>query len=81
MTVLPYVNGVTEKISRVMKSYNVAAASKPHTILRSLLVHPKDKGDDHNTTDALYCLPCMNCDLEYIGETSRKFGTRLNEQN
>ena len=36
MTVLPYVNGVTEKISRVMKSYNVAAASKPHTTLRSL---------------------------------------------
>ena len=34
MTVLPYVNGVTEKISRVMKSYNVAAASKPHTTLR-----------------------------------------------
>ena len=79
MTVLPYVNGVTEKISRVMKSYNVAAASKPHTTLRSLLVHPKDKRDDHNTTDALYCLPCMNCDLEYIGETGRKFGTRLNE--
>ena len=24
-------------------------------------------------------LPCMNCDLEYIGETGRKFGTRLNE--
>ena len=39
----------------------------------------KDKRDDHNTTDALYCLPCMNCDLEYIGETGRKFGTRLNE--
>ena len=79
MVVLPYVNGVTEKVSRVMKSYNVAAASKPHTTLRNLLVHPKDKRDDHNTTEALYSLPCMNCNLEYIGETGRKFGTRLNE--
>ena len=79
MVVLPYVNGVTEKVSRVLKSYNVAAASKPHTTLRNLLVHPKDKRDDHNTTDALYSLPCMNCNLEYIGETGRKFGTRLNE--
>ena len=66
MTVLPYVNGVTEKISRVMKSYNVSAASKPHTTLRSLLVHPEDKRDDHNTTDALYCLPCMNCDVNTL---------------
>ena len=79
MVVLPYVNGVTEKVSRVLKSYNVAAASKPHTTLRNLLVHPKDKRDDHNITDALYNLPCMNCNLEYIGETGRKSGTRLNE--
>ena len=79
MTVLPYVDGVTEKVSRVMKSYNVAAASKPHTTLCSLLFHPKDKRDDYNTTDALYCFPCMDCEVEYIGETGRKFGTRLNE--
>ena len=63
----------------MLKSYNVAAASKPHTTLRNLLVHPKDKRDNHNTTDALYSLPCINCNLEYIGETGRKFGTRLNE--
>ena len=29
--------------------------------------------------DALYSLPCKNCDLEYIGETGRKFSTRLEE--
>ena len=34
MVVLPYVNGVTEKISRMLKSYNVAAASKPNTNLK-----------------------------------------------
>ena len=79
MVVLPYVKGITEKVSRTMKSYNVAVAMKHHTTLRSLLVHPKDKRDDHNTTSALYSLPCMNCELEYIGETGRKFGTRLNE--
>lgn len=79
MVVLPYVNGVTERISRVLKSYNVATAMKPHNTLRSALVHPKDKREDVNKTDALYSLPCMNCDREYIGETGRKFGTRLNE--
>ena len=34
IVVLPYVKGVTERISRVLKSYNVAAASSPHNTIR-----------------------------------------------
>ena len=79
MVVLPYVNGVSERVSRVLKSYNIASAMKPHNTLRNQLVHPKDKREDLEKTDALYSLPCKNCDLEYIGETGRKFSTRLEE--
>ncbi|XP_072019530.1 uncharacterized protein [Amphiura filiformis] len=79
MVVLPYVKGVTERISRVMKSYNISTAMKPHDTLRKQLVHPKDKRDPNNTTDAVYKIPCKNCELSYIGETGRKFGTRLEE--
>ena len=79
MVVLPYVQGVTEKIARTLKQHDIAAALKPHTTLRSLLVHPKDKRDPANTTDAIYEIPCMNCNLCYIGETGRKFNTRLEE--
>ena len=43
------------------------------------MAHPKDKRNDLDKTDALYSLPCLNCDREYIGETGRKFGTRLKE--
>ena len=57
MVVLPYVSGVTEKISRVMMSYNVAVVSKPHTTLRNLPVHSIDKRDDHNTRDAFILSP------------------------
>ena len=60
MVVLPYVQGVTEKISRTLKQYDIAAAMKPHTTFRSLLVHPKDKRDPTNPTDAIYEIPCMN---------------------
>ena len=52
---------------------------KPHTTLRSLLVHPKDKSDPLHTTDAIYEIPCMNCIMSYVGETGRKFNTRLEE--
>ncbi|XP_072033096.1 uncharacterized protein [Amphiura filiformis] len=79
MVVLPYVKGVTERVSRVMKKYNVSTAMKPHNTLRRELVHPKDKRDPNNLTQAVYKIPCLNCDLSYIGETGRKFGTRLEE--
>ncbi|XP_072048938.1 uncharacterized protein [Amphiura filiformis] len=79
MVVLPYVKGVTERVSRVMKKYNVSTAMKPHNTLRRELVHPKDKRDPNNLTQAVYKIPCLNCDLSYSGETGRKFGTRLEE--
>ena len=31
------------------------------------------------TCDMVYKIPCKNCDKAYIGETGRKFGTRLKE--
>ena len=71
--VLPYVQGVTGKTSPTLKQYDIAAAMKPYTILLSLLVHPKDKRDPANTTDAIYEIPNKNFKLGYIGETDRKF--------
>ncbi len=79
MFVLPYVSVVSEKVSRVRKQYNTASAMKPQSTLHSQLVHPKDKRDDLDITNALYSLSCLNCDREYIGETGCKFGTRLKE--
>ena len=77
--VLPYVKGVTERVARVMKAYNIDSAMSPHNTLRRELVHPKDKRDQLNTCNAIYEAPCKNCELTYIGETGRKFGKRLEE--
>ena len=41
--VIPYVEGASERVHRVLKKYGVATAMRPHTTLRRLLVHPKDK--------------------------------------
>ena len=77
--VLPYIQGVTEPISRFMKQAGVSTASRPHTTLKQLLVSPKDKPDMMNITDCVYQIPCGNCKRSYIGETGRKFGTRMGE--
>ena len=79
MVVIPYVEGLSERFSRVLKSYNISTAMKPHCTLRNILVHPKDKRDPLNTTDVIYSIPCKNCNTPYIGETGRKFGKRLDE--
>ena len=45
MVVLPYVDGASEKLARIIKKRGIVMAMKPHSTLRSLLVHPKDKTD------------------------------------
>ena len=52
---------------------------RPHTTLRNMLVHPKDKLDLKKTINCVYEIPCKSCPQSYIGETKRQFGTRLNE--
>ena len=79
MVVIPYVEGVAEKIKRAFVKHNVATAMHPTNTLKNILVHPKDKKDITEISDAVYNIPCKSCDKSYIGETVRLFGTRLKE--
>ena len=79
LVVIPYVEGLSEKASRVFKKHGYATAMKPHTTLRQLLVHPKDKRNPRQTTDIVYEIPCHGCPKSYIGESGRLLDTRLNK--
>ena len=76
---LPYIAGVTEKIQRIFRKHNIGSAVKPHSNLRNMLVHVKDKQDNEDKAGVVYEIPCKNCDKTYIGETGRRFGTRKKE--
>jgi hypothetical protein len=76
---LPYVKGVSERVARTMKTYRISTSMKPHCTIRNQLVHPKDTRDPLNTSDAIYDIPCKNCNKSYVGETERQFGVRLSE--
>ena len=76
---LPYIQGVTEPVQRILKKHNISTAVKPHTSLKKILVHPKDKLDSDEKAGVVYEIPCANCKKTYIGETGRKFGTRKKE--
>ena len=43
LAVIPYVEGLSERVARVFRKYGISTAMKPHRTLRSILVHPKDK--------------------------------------
>ena len=77
--ILPYVQGLSEKMRKILKTYNIHTCFKPHTTIRKLLVHPKDKITQEQKTDCIYEVPCLNCDKVYIGETGRKLEVRLKE--
>ena len=76
---MPYIQGITEPLSRYMRSHGIMVHPKPHSKLRDLLVAPKDPVDNLDKTGVVYHIPCGDCDSGYVGETSRALRTRLKE--
>ena len=76
---IPYMKGLSERLSRIMRSYNIGTSYKPHTTIRQLLVHPKDKVDKERVCGTVYQVSCQNCDKVYVGESGRQLGTRMSE--
>jgi len=62
-----------------MRKRQVPVAMRPVKTLKSLLMHPKDELEKEEIKDCVYKIPCASCEKCYIGETGRKFGTRLKE--
>ena len=77
--VIPYIQGVTEPIKIILNSHNVKVAQKPFQNLGHIFAKSKDSVTKEQRTDAIYSIPCNDCDHEYIGQTKRQFGTRLKE--
>ena len=76
---LPYIKGTTERVQRILRAHNISSTVKPHTNLRNMLVHTKDKLDIKDKVDVVYEIPCESCTKTYVGETCRKFETRRDE--
>ena len=60
-----------------LSNYNIKVAQKPHQTIGNLFPKPKDPVPKDQTRGAIYS--CKDCDKSYIGETKRKFSTRLKE--
>ena len=77
--VIPYIQGVTEPIKRILNSRNIKVAQNPFQTLGHIFSKPEDPVTKEQRTDAIYSIPCNDCDNKYIGQTKRQFFTRLKE--
>lgn len=70
--VVPYVKGLSEKVTKILKKYNVETIHKPTTKLKGLICNMKDKIHPLDKTGAIYKTDCKkHPDADYIGETDR----------
>ena len=76
--VLPYVQGVSEKIGRTLNQQKVKVAYKPQLTISSLFPRPKELDDsDRQKSGIVYKISCTQCNFVYYGQTERSLKTRI----
>ncbi|BHF74683.1 hypothetical protein SprV_0501777000 [Sparganum proliferum] len=76
---LPYMQGISEAITRQLNRFGILIAHKPASSLRATLSRVKDPLLKEQKTNVIYRIPCANCSCDYVGHTGRRLGTRINE--
>ena len=79
--VVPYYQGLSESVKRTCQKYGVQVYFKGGVTIKSLLMAPKYQDPMLKRSGVIYKYKCnrVECDEEYIGESSRNFGKRFNE--
>ena len=78
---VPYNQGLSESFKNIGKKYGIQVHFKSGRTIKDELVAPKDKDHITKKSGIIYRFKCdrLECDEEYIGETSRTFGERFKE--
>ena len=78
---LPDVKRLSESMKNVGKKHGIQTYFRGGNTIKSLLMTPKDKDHITKKSGIIYRFKCnkVDCDDEYIGESSRTFGERYKE--
>ena len=79
--VVPYYKGLSESIKRSCRKYGVQVHFKGGLTIKNLLLAPKDKDPILKKSGVIYRYKHdrVECDEEYIGESTRTFAERFKE--
>ena len=78
---VPYYSVLSESIKNIGRKFGVQVYFKGGTTIKNLLMTPKDKDPIQKQSGVIYRYQCnrVDCDEEYIGESSRTFCERFKE--
>ena len=79
--VVLYHRGLSESFKKVCSNHGVQVYFKGDTTIKNLLMAPKDQDPMKKRSGVIYRYKCdrVECDEEYIGESSRTFGEKFKE--
>ena len=79
--VIPYYKGISESLKITCKKHRVQVYIKGGNTSKNLLMAPKDQDTIQKKSGVIYRYKCdrVECNEEYIGESSRKFRERFKE--
>ena len=73
---LPYIQGMSEAIRRVLGELDIQTAFKPLVSLRNILSHPKDPISQESRSSVIYRIPCADCSKSYVGQIGRNLSQK-----
>ena len=78
---VPYTKGLSESIKTVCRKHGIQVYFKGGKTIKDLLLAPRDKDPITKKSGVIYRFKCdrMECDEEYIEESSRTVWLRLKE--
>jgi hypothetical protein len=78
---LTYIKGVSEKITNSVRqvSNNVQIALKTNKNYQQIKSVTKDQAPMLDHTNLIYNIPCSECDLSYVGQTSQYLKKRIDQ--
>ena len=68
---LPYVEGTSEKLRRILRSHKIRSTFYTEKTLRKPLCKPKDRAATGDKNNIVYKIDCSNCQAVYFGESKR----------
>jgi hypothetical protein len=67
---LPYIGNWSENTARICSQFNLELTHRPINKLRYLWGNHKFHLPTHKSMNAIYLIPCADCDFAYVGESN-----------
>ena len=76
---LPYVEGISEKLWRIIRSHKIRSIFPTEMTLRKLLCKPKDRVGTEDKNNIVYEIDCSNCQAVCFSEFKRSLKSLSDE--